>query len=253
MKLVRESLLERSDIVNRHVKEASVLFQLLNSPNVVKMLGWCNSTIIVEYVSEFLEDIVFNPNQELSVQRALEYALDASKGVAQLHASAGGPFAHTDIQTRQFLINDRGTVLLNDFNRIKYSGPHLLIGKEETKCNYRTPVAKGKWRSPEEYADSKKLDEKVDVYSLSMVLWSLRSREKPFEDIERDVVYSDVVEKGIRPDIEKMSDFPPAMQELIIQGWDQDPTRRPTAQQMVYRIEAILNTENPSADSIEKK
>ena len=143
MKLVRESLLERSDIVNRHVKEASVLFQLLNSPNIVHMLGWCNHTIIVEYVPHLLEDIVFDNTIPFSVERALEVALDAAKGVAQLHAIPGGPIAHTDIQTRQFLIKEDGTVLLNDFNRLRYTGlkHHPDVNK---KCLYRTSVALGK-------------------------------------------------------------------------------------------------------------
>lgn len=73
-----------------------------------------------------------------------------------------------------------------------------------------------------------------------MVLWTLRSREPPFEDIERVVIYKDVPEKGIRPNLELMKDYPEAMQELIQEGWAQDLSKRPTAAEMVTRIEKIL-------------
>lgn len=240
MKLVRNNLMSRSDIVKRHVREAAVLFQLRNAPNVVHMVGWCNTTIIVEFIPHKLEDVVFNTDNQLSVERSLELAVDAAHGVEMLHQVKGGPFAHTDIQTRQLLIGNDGKLLLNDFNRMKYTGKCLLPGQDDMKCLFRTPVAKGKWRSPEEYADLN-LDEKLDIYSLSVVLWTLRSREPPFEGIERDDVYKGVVENDIRPDISKMSDYPMAMQKLIQQGWQKDPLLRPTARQMKVKIQQILN------------
>lgn len=243
MKLVRNGLMSRSDIVQRHTREAAVLFQLRHSVNTVHLLGWCNTTIVVEFVPYLLEDLVFDTRNDLPVKRALELALDAARGVKELHEVPGGPFAHTDIQTRQLLINDQGRLLLNDFNRMKYTGPCLLPGQSHNKCLFRTPVAKGKWRSPQEYADES-LDERLDIYSLSMLLWTLRSREPPFEDVERDDVYRDVVAKSIRPKVEMMSDFPKAMQDLIMEGWDQDPYKRPTAAQMVVRIQKILDDYN---------
>ncbi len=168
--------------------------------------------------------------------------------MAQLHAVPGGPFAHTDIQTRQMLINSEGRVLLNDFNRMKYTGPvNALvhdqsenIDQSNTKCVFRTPVAKGKWRAPEEYADSSSLDEKLDIYSLCMVLWTLRSREPPFEEYEREDVYKGVVEDNLRPSVDAMADYPPKMQELIVRGWDADPKKRPSAAEMVREIEQII-------------
>ena len=84
------------------------------------------------------------------------------------------------------------------------------------------------------------MDEKVDIYSLSYVLWTLRSREYPLNDIKEDVVYRDVNEKNLRPSLEKMNDYPIDMQQLIIECWNHNPKKRPSAQQLVDRITLIL-------------
>jgi hypothetical protein len=115
-----------------------VLFQMRKDPNIVHMVGWCNTTIVVEFVPGLLEDLVFDHNQALPVKRALELALDAARGLQQLHGVPGGPFAHTDIQTRQLLINAEGTLLLNDFNRMKYTGQCMLPGLGDEKCLFKT-------------------------------------------------------------------------------------------------------------------
>jgi hypothetical protein len=83
---------------------------------------------------------------------------------------------------------------------------------------------------------------------MSYVLWTLRAREPPFEDVERDDVYADVVKKDIRPRMELMSDYPEAMQKLIVECWDRNPFKRPSAAEMVQRITKILqdyNAANP--------
>lgn len=165
MKLVRQQHEKRRDIVTRHVQEAAMLFQLRNEPNVVHLLGWCNSTIIVDYVSDQLEALVFDRENDLPVERALELALDAAKGVAQLHQITAGPIAHTDIQTRQFLINSQGVLLLNDFNRQKYAGPAVSGSDRGKKCFFMTPVAKGKWRAPVRSQLMLKIEPPSDIYT----------------------------------------------------------------------------------------
>jgi serine/threonine protein kinase len=240
VKIVKEKLLARSDIIPRHVEEAAVMFPIRKEPNVVALLGWCNSTVIVDYIPHALDEFIFDTQVDISVQKALELALDAAKGLYQLHAAPGGPFAHADLQPRQFLLNTNGILLLNDFNRVRYTGPSLLKGEENLQCLFQNSVAKGKWRALEEYA-RQQLDEKLDIYSLALVLWSLRSRTKPYANIKKSTLYELVAKNQLRPPIEKMKDYPAEMQHLIIQAWDQNPSNRPSAKQMVDQIAKILH------------
>jgi serine/threonine protein kinase len=240
IKVVKEKLLDRSDIIPRHVEEAAAMFPIRNEPNIVSLVGWCNSTVVVEYVPEKLDELVFDATKPLPVDRALQLARDAARGLQQLHEASGGPFAHTDIQTRQFLIDRNGRLKLNDFNRVKYVGKCMLAGQEGTKCKTAVTVAKGKWRAPEEY-EHRDFDESADIYSLSLVLWSLRAREKPFGDLEKDEVYVQVP-KGKRPRLDAMADYPEAMQRLIQRCWDHDPRKRPTARELSLEIDRILKS-----------
>ncbi|CAH0478783.1 unnamed protein product [Peronospora belbahrii] len=239
VKVVKEKLMNRSDIISRHVEECASIFSIRNEPNIVRLVGWCMTTVVVDYLPHHLDELLFMSNDSISVHHALKLALDATRGVVQLHNALGGPYAHSDLQPRQFLIDANGTLKLNDFNRIKYTGPRLIDGVPSSeKCTFTTSVAKGKWRSPEEYQDLE-LDEKLDIYSLSLVLWALRARVKPFWMLEKADVYKQVP-KGLRPSVEEMSDYPQPMQDLIIRGWDNDPTKRPSAQEMADEIESIL-------------
>ncbi|GLE00882.1 hypothetical protein PINS_up009679 [Pythium insidiosum] len=239
VKVVKSKLLQRTDIIPRHVEEAVAMFPIREAPNIVSLVGWCNTTVVVEYVALKLDELVFDPSADLPVRVALQLARDAARGLAQLHTAPGGPFAHTDIQTRQFLVEPNGRLKLNDFNRVKYVGPSRLPGESNLKCLARTNLAKGKWRSPEEYR-KEDIDEATDIYSLALVLWTLRSRVKPFEGLPREQVYVRVPE-GLRPPIEAMQDYPTAMQELVVRAWHGDPSQRPTAQAIADEIQQILD------------
>ncbi|ETK93468.1 TKL protein kinase [Phytophthora nicotianae] len=239
VKRVKEDLLSRPDIIPRHVEECASIFSIRNEPNIVGLVGWCKTTVVVDYIPHQLDTLLFESEEQVSVHRALKLARDAARGVAQLHNAPGGPFAHADLQARQFLIDDNGTLKLNDFNRVKYTGPRLVNGVPTSeKCTFETSVAKGKWRSPEEY-QHRQLDEKLDIYSLSLVMWAMRARVKPFRMLEREEVYAKVP-TGVRPPLEAMSDYPKQMQDLIVRGWDTDPKKRPTAAEMADEIDRIL-------------
>lgn len=237
--MVKQTLLDRPDIIPRHVEESAAIFPIRDDPNIVSLVGWCDSTVIVDYIPHQLDTLLFESEEPISVRRSLELARDAARGVAQLHSVPGGPFAHADLQARQFLIDANGTLKLNDFNRVKFTGPQRFQGEPTgEKCTFRTSVAKGKWRSPEEYALGA-LDEKLDIYSLSLVLWALRARSKPYPQYTREDVYAKVP-KGLRPPVEAMGDYPQAMQDLVVRGWDADPARRPSAREMADEIDRIL-------------
>ncbi|GMF52635.1 unnamed protein product [Phytophthora fragariaefolia] len=241
VKRVKEHLLTRPDIIPRHVEECASIFSIRDAPNIVGLVGWCKTTVVVEYIPNQLNTLLFESDEQVSVGRALRLARDAARGVAQLHNAPGGPFAHADLQARQFLIDANGTLKLNDFNRVKYTGPRTINGVQTgEKCTFKTSVAKGKWRAPEEY-QFMPLDEKLDIYSLSVVMWAMRAREKPFSSLEREQVY-DQVPTGARPSLGAMSDYPQQMQDLIIRGWDADPKKRPTATEMAEEIDRILES-----------
>lgn len=186
---------------------AAVMFQLREAHNVVHLLGWCNDTIVMNKADTILKKIM---KREISVERSLEIAFDIAKGVQQVHELAMGPVAHGDIKPAQFLVDEQGTVLLGDFHKIHYTG----YSNTNTKCQFQ-------WK------DGSIADEKQDIHDTALVLWQLQSRIAP----------------EVGPvTVEKMKDYPQAMQDLIVEAWDADPAKRPCAREMVRRIGTILRS-----------
>ena len=245
IKRIQKELAEeygKSSLRRRHTREAAILYQMRNSPHVVRMLGFCNDTSVMEYVPGNLKDIVLDENVAISVKEALQLCLDAAKGIVALHTMSGGPVAHRDIDICQLLITKEGVLKVNDFNRLVYVGPNLLPGKSSEKCLYNSAVYGGKIRSPEEYDTEEEETEKLDIYSLSLIFWQIQARKTPFEDIEEEDVYEQVKAGTLLPSSEDMENYPKAMQDLIIDMLKRQPEDRPTAIQVVDRITDILET-----------
>ena len=209
------------------MEEASVLFRLRDSPYISRLIGWCNSTLVLEYVPRTLHQLLLDEQEEISVREALKLGLNVAKGVEQVHQIG---IAHGDIDSGQFLINDEGQVVLGDFNLMN------SVGLGERKCSFHGFLNYG---APEEDNPDEIYDEKIDIYHVAFVLWQLRARREPFDDL--NAIGRRVI-AGERPDIGLMNDYPQEMTNLIVEAWDGDPTKRPSASDLVKRIEAILQT-----------
>ena len=83
---------------------------------------------------------------------------------------------------------------------------------------------------------------KADVYSFSIVLWQLITREEPYtterseERSEMETAMA-VAMEHLRPKIPRYC--PEEIQQLIIEGWSHDPEDRPDFQEILERLLAI--------------
>merc|ERR1712232_641434 len=66
-------------------EEAALHFQLNGAPNIIPLLGWCNTTIVLDKAAGTLSELIMNKMLEISVESALKMALDIAKGLQQLH------------------------------------------------------------------------------------------------------------------------------------------------------------------------
>lgn len=69
-------------------------------------------------------------------------------------------------------------------------------------------------------------NEKVDVYSFSIVLWELCSLRKPFAGMSVEDHYRQVAEQGHRPPLDPR--WPPALRNLLEKSWHTNPDARPS-------------------------
>jgi len=171
VKILRPSLVS-STAAERFVREATLLCRL-SHPNIVRGLG--TGTIAQdarqpEVPFLVLELIEGAPLDELINQRsfaanprsALELLLGVSSALGYLHLD-GRVQAHRDIKPANIIVCGDGTPKLIDLGIAK---THLVAGKAlETRF-----AGTVRYMSPEQLADSSRVDIRSDIYALGIVL-----------------------------------------------------------------------------------
>jgi Protein kinase domain len=239
---------------DRHRRDAIVMEQLTSSPYVVNIYGFCGNSVLTEYMDTTLDDVIYGDedgtidlvigSKRVNVTSAtkVQWALDVTRGVQALHELSGGPIVHTDIQAKQFLISPTtGIVKINDFNRCRFMAKSNVTGRP---CKFRIPSAPGKSRAPEEY-NFEDLDEKLDVYSVANILYSILTQREPW-DGWNGIVAQTRIQEGVIPEINTNSiqDLPIIVQESLInvtkQAYMLDPNVRISAAELATVLERIL-------------
>jgi hypothetical protein len=169
---------------------------------VAGLVGFCDGELVMEKFPRDLQTQLFDKTIVLSTETQLQYARDVTRGLAQLHGVWGGPVAHTDLLLKQFLLNERGEVLLTDFNRAQFA---------ERGCTNKYGPQHGTQRAPEELAHVfGELDkgavgvgllEKVDSYQMGTVLYQIWSRRAAFPSLNQTEVMNLVARHRTAPDI----------------------------------------------------
>ncbi|OWZ03669.1 TKL protein kinase [Phytophthora megakarya] len=198
------------------------------------------------------------------------YMLDAARAVAYLH-SFSPPFIHRDIKPSNFLVDAECNIQLSDF------GESRCVSKFEKKTmtpKTKVPVLEDKhfvcttgiesplgttlshidspWsrdidnNSPE-YAAPELLDgrasisfcEATDVYALGITMWDILhpNDEKYPRANGSQAQVSEFVVQGIRPKIDNNTS--PRLRDIIEHSWQRDPRQRPTAKQIVSKLEDV--------------
>ena len=232
--------------------------RLTSSPYIVSMYAYCGNSVITEFVGERLDGVIHKITEDrvrsehdykllsniTSKIRGTEHqrlllAHDVAKSVNALHTIEGGPIVHADIQSKQFLVNAQGQILLNDFNRCRFMTLNVSSGHP---CSLRIPSAPGSSRSPEEY-NKLNLTEKLDVYSLGHVLYEILTGIKPVEKLGTMLVKRSVME-GVAPKVPEIfrqnrsMDF--ALANLIDRAYIFDPENRISSKVLMEEIGKLL-------------
>jgi serine/threonine protein kinase len=210
----------------------------------------------------------------LSLTRRLDWALQVSKAVADLHRS---DIIHADITSKQFLVNwdndsnDTARIKINDFNRCRFvprrqqnhtastamnstinidTAMNSTWSKRTDICKIRIPSAPGKYRSPEEYSD-KPLTTQMDVYSLGHVLYEIwTSGQNPWNDVGAKRIKNMVMDGSLPVELKKLEydDVDASIEKksfeaddrafglLIRECYRVDPVRRITAEGLVEEL-----------------
>ncbi|CAF1169755.1 unnamed protein product [Rotaria sordida] len=91
------------------------------------------------------------------------------------------------------------------------------------------------WKAPELLRFGKP-SKASDIYSLGVVFWELATGCVPYEELDEATI-SQGVKAGER--LEIPNDVPSTFASIISNAWSQEPSKRPTAQQLIEQIITI--------------
>ncbi|KAH7438712.1 hypothetical protein KP509_04G028100 [Ceratopteris richardii] len=168
--------------------------------------------------------------------QAIKFALDIAEAMDCLHKHG---IIHRDLKPDNLLLTaDQKTVKLVDFG----------LAREETLTEMMTAeTGTYRWMAPELYStvtlrngEKKHYNQKVDVYSFSIVLWELLTNRMPFEGMSNLQAAYAAAFKGTRPVLSDDLDLPEELTFLLQSCWAEDPNSRPDFTQVVRMLNAYL-------------
>ncbi|GLU10919.1 hypothetical protein SLE2022_276960 [Rubroshorea leprosula] len=175
--------------------EGELLCQLRHQ-NIVSLLGFCHEKdegiLVYEYMTRgSLDRYLFGNADPLPWKRRLEISIGAARGLHYLHTAAKHVIIHRDVKPSNILLDENWDAKLSDFG-ISKIGP-LSISKPKPNALTKTKSGiKGTigYIAPE-YLMLSEFSEKLDVYSLGIVLLEVLCGRKlvdPFAGDE-DFIY----------------------------------------------------------------
>ena len=132
--------------ISRIRKESIVHEVFTSSPLIMDIYGYCGASIMIESMTtdlhkyvihenghfdqQLLDRIVDDPNSRTSssislnnftTSQKVQIALEMAESLATMHGYYRGQIIHSDVHIEQWLLDSKGNVKLNDFNRATLS------------------------------------------------------------------------------------------------------------------------------------
>ncbi|KAA6419342.1 MAG: kinase [Trebouxia sp. A1-2] len=157
----------------------------IRHPNVVMFMGLCLNPVCV--VTEFcvrgaLSDVIEKAAsdaafaQQLPWPKRLSMALDAAKGMLQLH-SHKPPILHRDLKSPNLLVDKHWRVKVTDFNLSS-----MLRLDADSDGVDSSAANNPRWLAPE-VISVQNFSKAADVYPFGIILWELMTWQVPWDDL----------------------------------------------------------------------
>ncbi len=233
----RLTLKGNSSIRERFKREAQILLEL-NSPYIVRMFDYFtegkSDYIVLEYVDGMSLDKLIHKQISLPPQLALLIFLDACYGLKNAHSKG---IVHRDIKPGNILMSKRAEVKLADFGiaggekgesdptgEKEASTPNVLKNANLTMAG--TTLGTPAYMSPEQFDDSRSVDQRADIYSMGVMLYEMVTGSKPYSgDMSPETITK--IKKGIYIPPQKLDKtIPPLVRRLIRKMMKPNPAKR---------------------------
>ncbi|KAL0047223.1 hypothetical protein WJX82_010034 [Trebouxia sp. C0006] len=226
-------------------REVSIM-SAIRHPNVVLFMGVCLDPpcMVTEFCARgSMFDVLAKARtsallaQQLDWPKRVSMALDAAKGMLQLH-SHKPPILHRDLKSPNLLVDKHWRVKVADFNLSRVMEAQTVV----SSISANNP----RWLAPEVVTDQA-YSTAADVYSFGLILWELLTWQLPWADLGPFQIMVAIAEKQHRPPIPRESDLPggsfpslPAYLDLMQACWHAEPQERPAFESCIITLRGLL-------------
>lgn len=211
----------------------------VSHPNIVQFYGLYEENEKIFLIMEFCEggnlDKVLRqnlPNIPWSVR--WQWGLEISKGLAYLHHQG---VLHRDLKAENVLLDKHQRALLADLGVAQVDA---LLQMNEAEI-----ITKGfqdqKFISPEGLRSGGKSTFSDDIYALGLVFWQLTTGKSPRKPKDVGLANWQIGRPEGHEREPIPSDCPEEFKKLILDCWELDPDKRPTAEHLVERLSGMAS------------
>lgn len=247
IKVMHTFLMAEEDFLQRFKREARAMASL-SHPNIVRVFDFDVYTkesyyLVMEYIDggtlkEKLEALLQN-DEKIPLEQSVTMITEVADALAYAHRRG---MVHRDIKPANIMLrSESGQAVLTDFGIVKLIG-NQSMAYTATGALIGTPA----YMSPEQ-ALGQSGDERVDIYSLGVLLFQMVTNQLPFAaDTPLAVVMKHVNDPTPMPGTFN-PDVPLDLQEVIMKAMAKEPDNRyQSAAEMAAALRAV-NFAGPKA------
>lgn len=218
-------------------------------PNIVQLHGYVVEDGVHYPVSEFVSglgslDTFLGDEKSRSWfmdsatwPRRLQMALDVARGLNYLH-SLDSPVILGDLHPRDVLVRDNFTLVINDAFISRSFGTKTAWRVDQFLA-FVAPECK--WNTDDRIAPTAK----ADVFGIGILLCLLGTGQIRFDaKLPMKGLLNNAIQRwlaeGKRPVFTSSKSIPEGYEKLVNDCWDQEPTKRPSVQEIIARLVTML-------------